>query len=104
MVTDSSSRATRMGEASNPDPGREVLGPVPAGPDSDLEPPLAEQVKGRQLLCQDHRMAEVVVQDERADTQACGRRGHGGKRGDGTECDPQVVGSDHGRVTDRFSS
>ena len=49
-----------------------------AGAEAELQPPVGEQVHQRRLARQQHRMAEVVVEHERADAQPRG----GGGRGD----------------------
>ena len=61
----SASRAAARRDGSNGRPIAVVLGLVPAGPDRDVEPAPGEDVEAREVLGEDRRVPQVVVQDER---------------------------------------
>ena len=62
----SSSRAGPDGRRVEREPDLVVLGPVPAGADGDLEPAAAQDVERGEVLGEDGRVAQVVVEDEGA--------------------------------------
>jgi len=73
----------RLGQARLPDGRRverqtdgAVLRLVPTGADRDVQPAAGEHVEARELLGDDRRVAQVVVEHERRDPQGRGRRGH----------------------------
>ena len=93
---------------------RGVLGVGVTGADAELEPPIGDMVDRRHLAGEVNRMPEVVVEHERADADALGRRRHRRQRRErrpvrsdvveraehvepgalGSDCDrPQVVGA-----------
>jgi len=81
---------------------RLVLRTVPAGPDGHVEPAFAEDVQAGQILRQDCRMAQVVVQHEGADPQPIGDGGddrHGGHR---SKLRDQVIRDDERIDPDRL--
>ena len=81
---------------------RPVLGLVPAGPDPDVEPAVAEDVERREVLGHDGRVAQVVVEHERADAEPFGRHRGGGEHRDRRKLRLQVVVDAEMRVADGF--
>ena len=54
------------------DSGGQVLRLVPAGADAYHQPPIADQVEGREILGQDGRMPQIVVEHQRAEAEPFG--------------------------------
>jgi hypothetical protein len=73
------------------EPGGLVFGLVPAGPDPDHQSPLAEQVQRGQILGEDGRVAQVVVEHERTQAEAFRGHRHGRQDRDRRELSGQMV-------------
>ena len=75
-----------------------VVGGHPARPQAELDAPFREQVEGGHLLGQDHRMAVVVAEDQRAHPQGGGGLGGHGQGHQRPELVVEVVGDEQGGV------
>ncbi len=72
-------------------PHGRVLGEAVPGAETDLEPAATQAVEGGQLLGQGHRMVQVVVEHQRAESDARGRDRGGGQRDERRALAPDVV-------------
>jgi hypothetical protein len=97
---DEPSLADRRGVERQAD--RVIFRLVPARADRDVQPAPGQDVDRGQLLGQERRVAEVVVVDERADSQLRGGRGDPGAAGDRPELRDVVIGDDELVVADRY--
>ena len=84
------------------DAGLLVVGCHPAGADAELEAAAAEQIDGRRLLGEHHRMAVVVAPHERADGEGGGGLGGGDQCGRDRPLVVEVVGDGERRIAEAF--
>ncbi len=84
------------------DAGLLVVGGHPSRAESELDPALGDEVEGGDLLCEHHRVAVVVAEDERADPERRRRLGGDRERDQRAELILEVVGDEKGRVPEPF--
>ena len=72
----------------------EVVGLEPAGAEAKLQAPAGQRVDRRRFFGQRGRMAEVIVEHDRAESDARSDRGRGHQRGQRRELFAEVVGHD----------
>ncbi len=82
------------------DPGLLVITPEPARSKTHLDPPFGRQAERGDLLGQDHRVAEVVVQHAGPHVEGGGRFGGHGHGYERPELGVKVVRNVQGRVTE----
>ena len=80
------------------DPRLLVVGRLPAGAQAELEAAAGHDVEGRRLPGENDGMAEVVVEDQRPDTQRGGGLGGDGQGDHGSPLVVQVIGHVERRV------
>ena len=91
IATASSMRPTRTGTASNGMPLALYSGSFQPAP-MPISTALAQHLECRELLVEDGRMAEVVVEHEHADPERLGDRGDRRERGHRRKHVPEVIG------------
>ena len=99
----------RFGHALDPDAGpiegqadRLVLGLVPTCADAHVEPAVADDIERGDVLRDHRRVAQVIIEDERADSQS--GRGHrdGSEHRDRCELRREMVVDAQVRIPDRL--
>jgi len=78
--------------------GAIVLGLIPAGANTYLEPSIAQLIEGGEFLGKNRGMPKVVVEDKHAETELAGDCGRQSERREGRELADQVVGEQYGGV------